>query len=52
MSAFFRPLAGAFEHRLLSAAIAILSNGSALAQTKQAPMRHPSRRTSHAADGG
>ncbi len=38
MCAFFRPLAGALSIACLTAAIVTLSNGSVLAQTKQAPM--------------
>jgi hypothetical protein len=38
MCAFVRPLAGALSIACLTAAIALLSNGSALAQAKQAPM--------------
>jgi hypothetical protein len=38
MRAFVRPLAGALSIACLTAAIALLSNGSALAQAKQTPM--------------
>jgi len=38
MSAFSRPLAGALSIGCFAAAITILSNGSVLAQAKQAPM--------------
>ena len=38
MCAFVRPLAGALSIVCFTAAIAILSNGSALAQAKQTPM--------------
>jgi hypothetical protein len=39
MRAFVRPLAGALTIVCLTAAIAVLCNGSALAQAKQAPMK-------------
>ena len=38
MYAFVRPLAGALSIVCFTAAIAILPNGSALAQAKQTPM--------------